>query len=57
MKSRFRVRFRELDKGRDGGLGEVKSYKCFAKNGHEAARRLRKRGKVISVRKIPKSGS
>jgi len=53
MRSRFRVRFREYNQGRDGGLGPVKSYKRFAKNGNDAKRHLRKKGKVISVRKIP----
>jgi len=53
MKKRFKVKFRELNKGRDGGLGDVKSYKCFAKDGNDAARRLRKRGRIISVRKMP----
>lgn len=52
MRFKFRIRFRELDKGRDGGLGPVKSYKCVARNGEDAKRKLRKRGRIISVRKI-----
>ena len=52
MRFRFRVRFRELNKGRDGGLGPVKSYKCVAKDGNDAKRHIRKRGVIISVRKM-----
>ncbi len=52
MRFRFRVRFKELGTGRDSGDGEVKSYKCKAKNCNDAARRLRKRGRIISVRRI-----
>jgi hypothetical protein len=53
VKLRFRVRFRETNKGRDGGLGPVKSYKCFASSADGAKRKLRKKGRIISIRKIP----
>lgn len=52
IRSCFRIRFQEFNKGRDGGLGPVKSFKTSAKNGNDAARKLKKRGKIISIRKI-----
>jgi len=47
----FRVRFKELNKGRDGGFGPTKSFKTTARNTDAAARRLRKRAVILSVRK------
>jgi len=48
----YRIKFRELDKGRDGGQGKIKAFQCSASNPKKALRKLRKRGKIISIRKI-----
>jgi len=49
----FRVRFKELCNGRDGGMGPVKSFKTTATNPDAAARRLRKkRVRILSVRRV-----
>ena len=47
----FRVKFKELNGGRDGGLGEIKSFRTTARTPQDAARKMRKKGRVISVRK------
>ena len=47
----YRVRFKEMN-GRNGGFGETKSFKTSASGPHDASRKLRKKGVVISVRKI-----
>lgn len=47
----FRVRFKEPNKGRDGGYGPTKSFKTTARDQNSAAKKLRKRAVIISVRK------
>lgn len=52
-RSVFRVRFKELGTGRDGGSGPVKSFKTTARNPDAAASKLRKkRVRVLSVRRV-----
>jgi hypothetical protein len=51
----YRVRFRELGKGRDGGLGDVKSCKMSLRQPNQASGKLKKRATVISVREIKKN--
>jgi len=48
----FRVKFKELNRGNNGGLGSVKSYKTTASNSHDAAKKLRKKARILSVRRI-----
>ena len=48
----FRVKFKELNGGRDGGLGEVKSFKTTARDSQGACRKLRKKARILSVRRI-----
>jgi len=48
----YRVRFRETGRGRDGGLGDVKSCKMSLRTPNQASGKLRKRGIVVSVREI-----
>ncbi len=48
-KRKVKVRFREIGTGRDGGLGNVKSYISSAKN---AKSKLRKRAVIISIREV-----
>lgn len=48
----FRVKFKELNGGKNGGLGEVKSYKTTARDPQAAAKKMRKKGKILSVRRI-----
>lgn len=48
-KRKVRVRFREVGKGRDGGLGDVKSFIGSSKN---AKKKLRKNAIIISIRAI-----
>ncbi len=48
-KKRVRVRFREIGKGRDGGLGAVKSFLSSSKN---ATKKLRKNAIIVSIREI-----
>ena len=38
--------------GRDGGLGKVRSFKATAKNSDDASNKLRKKGRVVSVRRV-----
>lgn len=51
----FKVRFKEEGRGRDGGLGKVKSFTLGASNhkkaSKKASRKLRKRGRILSIRK------
>lgn len=51
-KHAYRIKFRELNKGRDGGSGKIKAFQCFAASPKKALRKLRKRGNIISIRKI-----
>jgi len=48
----FRVRFREIGKGRDGGFGDVKSCKLSLRNPDDASNKLRRRAVIISVREV-----
>ena len=48
-KRRVRVRFREIGKGRDGGLGNVKSFLSSSKN---ARKKLRKNAIIVSIRDV-----
>lgn len=47
----FRVRFKEPNKGRNGGFGPTKSFKTVARDQNSAARKLRKHATIVSVRK------
>jgi len=48
----FRVRFKEIGTGRDGGFGSVKSFRTTARDPQAATRKLRKKGvRVLSVRR------
>lgn len=44
------IRFKELGRGRDGGQGDVKSFRTNASNPKSALRKLRKRGRILSIR-------
>lgn len=48
----FRVKFKEVNSGKNGGFGSVKSFKTTARDPQSAARKLKKRGVVLSVRRI-----
>lgn len=48
----FRVRFREIGKGRDGGLGDTQACKLSLRNPNDASTKLRKRAVIISVREV-----
>ena len=48
----YRIRFKELNNGRDGGLGSVKSFKASGNNPHDATRKLRKKARILSVRRV-----
>ena len=48
----YRVRFREIGKGRDGGYGDVKSCKMNLRKPNDAGSKLRKRAVIISVREV-----
>ena len=48
-KRKIRVRFREIGKGRDGGLGDVKSFISSSK---QAQKKLRKNAIIVSVREV-----
>ena len=48
----FRIKFKELNAGHNGGLGEVKSFKASGRRPEDACRKLKKKAKIISVRKI-----
>ena len=50
--SLYRIRFKELNNGRDGGYGETKSFKASASSPHKAAQKLRRKAMIISVRRI-----
>lgn len=50
--STFRVRFKERNSGRNGGLGPVKSFKTTARDQTAAARKLRKHAIILSVRRV-----
>ena len=48
----FRVKFKELNGGKHGGLGETKSFKTTANSAHDAAKKLRKKARIMSVRRV-----
>ena len=53
MRWLFIVRFKVPKNGPNGESG-TKSYKTVAKDTKSAARRMRKKGQIISVRKVKK---
>jgi len=48
----FRVKFKEINGGKNGGLGEAKSFKTTARNPQDAARKIRKKARILSVRRL-----
>jgi hypothetical protein len=48
----YRVRFREIGVGRNGGLGDPKTCKMTLNDPNQADKKLRKRAVIISVRAI-----
>lgn len=49
---KYEIRFKENGKGRDGGFGPVKSFCTFASSPQKAQKKLRKKGKILSIRTI-----
>jgi len=48
----YRIKFKEINNGRDGGLGSVKAFKASGNCPQDAARKLRKKARILSVRRI-----
>ena len=49
---RYEVRFKEDGKGRDGGFGKVKAFRTNASSPKKALKKMRKRGRILSIRSI-----
>jgi hypothetical protein len=48
----YRVKFKEIGKGRDGGFGDPKTCKMSLRDPNQAGSKLRKRAVIISVREV-----
>ena len=48
----YEIRFKESSKGRDGGLGKVKAFRTSASSPQKAIKKMRKKGRILSIRSI-----
>lgn len=54
MRYLFAVRFRTRKNGANSGFDDTKSFRTVANSPKAAAQKMRKKGEVLSVRKVKK---